>query len=172
MGILQKMCLEAERSIGGPASTTLTRIRSSSWRRHYREAPEPSPTETVPRLIPVTLSIGPDGAGSQYRSCARRAGGDDPDSSGLRVWLAVGRTDMMRRQEWPRTAGPKPLQRDPNTGDFFVSRGAQIRTAPNPSRPVAIAPCGAHWMLTSNPRLGPGSAMPHWPQVGASICRL
>ena len=36
-----------------------------SWRRHYRETPEPPPGPAAPRLIPVTLIAGPDSAGAQ-----------------------------------------------------------------------------------------------------------
>ena len=39
-----------------------------SWRRHYREAPEPSPAPSAPRLIPVTLAAEQDSGGSAQPS--------------------------------------------------------------------------------------------------------
>ena len=41
-----------------------------SWRRRYREAPEPPSAPAAPRLIPVTLIAGPDGAGAQQQPSA------------------------------------------------------------------------------------------------------
>ena len=41
-----------------------------SWRRHYREAPEPPSAPAAPRLIPVTLIAGPDSAGAQQQPTA------------------------------------------------------------------------------------------------------
>ena len=41
-----------------------------SWRRHYREAPEPPSAPAAPRLIPVTLIAGPDSVGAQQQPTA------------------------------------------------------------------------------------------------------
>ena len=41
-----------------------------SWRRQYREAPEAAPAPAAPRLIPVTLTAGQDGAVAQQQPSA------------------------------------------------------------------------------------------------------
>ncbi len=65
---------------------------------------------------------------------ARRCGwfltywnGDDPGSSGVRVWLAVGRTDMRRGMNGLALQVQQALGRDPHAGDFYVFQRRQRR---------------------------------------------
>jgi transposase len=44
---------------------------------------------------------------------------------GVRVWLAVGRTDMRRGMNGLALQVQEALRHDPNAGDLFVFRGAQ-----------------------------------------------
>ncbi len=46
-----------------------------------------------------------------------------PVPSGVRVWLAVGRTDMRRGMNGLALQVQEALGRDPYAGDFFVFRG-------------------------------------------------
>jgi transposase len=46
-----------------------------------------------------------------------------PVSSGVRVWLAVGRTDMRRGMNGLALQVQQALGRDPHGGDLFVFRG-------------------------------------------------
>jgi transposase len=46
-----------------------------------------------------------------------------PVPSGVRVWLAVGRTDMRRGMNGLALQVQEALQRDPHAGDLFVFRG-------------------------------------------------
>jgi len=46
-----------------------------------------------------------------------------PVPSGVRVWLAVGRTDMRRGMNGLSLQVQETLGRDPFTGDLFVFRG-------------------------------------------------
>jgi transposase len=46
-----------------------------------------------------------------------------PLPSGVRVWLAVGRTDMRRGMNGLALQVQETLQRDPFAGDLFVFRG-------------------------------------------------
>ena len=48
-----------------------------------------------------------------------------PVPSGVRVWLAVGRTDMRRGMNGLALQVQESLQRDPHAGDLFVFRGAR-----------------------------------------------
>jgi transposase len=48
-----------------------------------------------------------------------------PVPSGVRVWLAVGRTDMRRGMNGLALQVQEALQRDPHVGDLFVFRGAR-----------------------------------------------
>ena len=48
-----------------------------------------------------------------------------PVPSGMRVWLAVGRTDMRRGMNGLALQVQETLQRDPFAGDLFVFRGAR-----------------------------------------------
>ena len=48
-----------------------------------------------------------------------------PVPSGVRVWLAVGRTDMRRGMNGLALQVQEALQRDPHAGDLFVFRGAR-----------------------------------------------
>ena len=43
-----------------------------------------------------------------------------PIASGVRVWLAVGRNVYAARHEWPGSADPEALRRDPHAGDLYV----------------------------------------------------
>jgi transposase len=45
--------------------------------------------------------------------------------SGVRVWLAVGRTDMRRGMNGLALQVQEALKRVPHAGDFFVFRGAR-----------------------------------------------
>jgi transposase len=46
-----------------------------------------------------------------------------PVSSNVRVWLAVGRTDMRRGMNGLALQVQEALNRDPHAGDLFVFRG-------------------------------------------------
>lgn len=46
-----------------------------------------------------------------------------PIASGVRVWLAVGRTDMRRGMNGLAVQVQEALHRDPHTGDLYVFRG-------------------------------------------------
>src|SRR6202795_3856868 len=48
-----------------------------------------------------------------------------PVPSGVRVWLAVGRTDMRRGMNGLALQVQETLARDPFAGDLFVFRGAR-----------------------------------------------
>jgi transposase len=48
-----------------------------------------------------------------------------PVPSGMRVWLAVGRTDMRRGMNGLALQVQETLGRDPFAGDLFVFRGAR-----------------------------------------------
>ena len=48
-----------------------------------------------------------------------------PVPSGMRVWLAVGRTDMRRGMNGLALQVQETLRRDPFAGDLFVFRGAR-----------------------------------------------
>ena len=48
-----------------------------------------------------------------------------PVPSGMRVWLAVGRTDMRRGMNGLSMQVQETLGRDPFAGDLFVFRGAR-----------------------------------------------
>ena len=45
--------------------------------------------------------------------------------SGVRVWLAVGRTDMRRGMNGLALQVQEALRRDPHAGDLYVFRGAR-----------------------------------------------
>ena len=65
-----------------------------------------------------------------------------PVPSGVRVWLAVGRTDMRRGMNGLALQVQETLGRDPFAGDLFVFRGARGRPDQGPlarrPRPVAV----------------------------------
>jgi transposase len=48
-----------------------------------------------------------------------------PVPSGVRVWLAVGRTDMRRGMNGLALQVQQALGRDPHAGDLYVFRGAR-----------------------------------------------
>src|SRR5207248_2981965 len=48
-----------------------------------------------------------------------------PVPSGVRVWLAVGRTDMRRGMNGLALQVQEALRRDPHAGDLYVFRGAR-----------------------------------------------
>jgi transposase len=48
-----------------------------------------------------------------------------PLRSGVRVWLAVGRTDMRRGMNGLALQVQEALHRDPHAGDLYVFRGAR-----------------------------------------------
>jgi transposase len=48
-----------------------------------------------------------------------------PMPADVRVWLAVGRTDMRRGMNGLALQVQEALQRDPHAGDLFVFRGAR-----------------------------------------------
>jgi transposase len=49
-----------------------------------------------------------------------------PVPSGVRVWLAVGRTDMRRGMNGLALQVQEALRRDPHAGDLYVFRGASV----------------------------------------------
>ena len=57
--------------------------------------------------------------------CSTCWSGDDPGSLGVRVWLAVGRTDMRRGMNGLALQIQEALRRDPHAGDLYVFRGAR-----------------------------------------------
>ena len=48
-----------------------------------------------------------------------------PIPSGVRVWIATGRTDMRRGMNGLALQVQESLRRDPHAGDLFVFRGAR-----------------------------------------------
>ena len=50
-----------------------------------------------------------------------------PVPSGVRVWLAVGRTDMRRGMNGLALQVQQALGRDPHAGDLYVFRGKRGR---------------------------------------------
>jgi transposase len=48
-----------------------------------------------------------------------------PIPSGVRVWLAVGRTDMRKGMNGLALQVQQALGRDPHAGDLYVFRGAR-----------------------------------------------
>ena len=48
-----------------------------------------------------------------------------PTPSDVRVWLAIGRTDMRRGMNGLALQVQEALRRDPHAGDLFVFRGAR-----------------------------------------------
>ena len=48
-----------------------------------------------------------------------------PVPPGVRVWLAVGHTDMRRGMNSLAVQVQEMLKRDPHAGDFYVFRGKQ-----------------------------------------------
>ena len=48
-----------------------------------------------------------------------------PVPSDVRVWLAVGRTDMRKGMNGPALQVQEALGRDPHAGDLYVFRGAR-----------------------------------------------
>ncbi len=52
-----------------------------------------------------------------------------PVPSGVRVWLAVGRTDMRRGMNGLALQVQEALGRDPHTGDLYVFRGVRGKQA-------------------------------------------
>jgi transposase len=48
-----------------------------------------------------------------------------PVPSGVRVWLAVGRTDMRKGMNGLALPVQEALGRDPHAGDLYVFRGAR-----------------------------------------------
>jgi len=48
-----------------------------------------------------------------------------PVPAGVRVWLAVGRTDMRRGMNGLALQVQEALKRDPHAGDLYVFRGAR-----------------------------------------------
>ena len=52
-----------------------------------------------------------------------------PVPSGVRVWLAVGHTDMRRGMNSLALQVQEKLGRDPHAGDLYVFRGARVKRA-------------------------------------------
>jgi transposase len=48
-----------------------------------------------------------------------------PVPAGVRVWLAVGRTDMRKGMNGLALQVQQTLDRDPHAGDLFVFRGGR-----------------------------------------------
>jgi len=69
-----------------------------------------------------------------------------PVPSGVRVWLAVGRTDMRRGMNGLSLQVQETLGRDPFAGDLFVFRGRRRRFT---SFNIPIAVCGDRVSLAS-----------------------
>ncbi len=72
-----------------------------------------------------------------------------PVPSGVRVWLAVGRTDMRKGMNGLALQVQQALGRDPHAGDLYVFRGARGHPTPF-SIPIAI--CCRGVSLASAPR--------------------
>lgn len=75
-----------------------------------------------------------------------------PVPSGMRVWLAAGRTDMRRGMNGLSLQVQEVLGRDPFAGDLFIFRGARgdlIKACPRAGgdplarRPWSVALCQA-----------------------------
>src|SRR3979490_595604 len=63
--------------------------------------------------------------GKRCAVCSMCWSGDDSLPSGVRVWLAVGRTDMRRGMNGLALQVQEALGRDPHAGDLYVFRGAK-----------------------------------------------
>ena len=50
-----------------------------------------------------------------------------PIAAGVRIWLAVGRTDMRRGMNSLSLQVQEVLKRDPHAGDLYVFRGRRGR---------------------------------------------
>ena len=59
------------------------------------------------------------------RRCGRC---DDPGPAGVRVWIAIGHTDMRGGMNGLALQVQEALRRDPHAGDLYVFRGAQRRS--------------------------------------------
>jgi transposase len=97
-----------------------------SWRRRFGQASEavqPSPPKVRPMLVPVTVSTEPETAGHHCRHLTAASRSKSPTPSDVRVWLAVGRTDMRRGMNGLALQVQEALQRDPHARDLFVFRG-------------------------------------------------
>ncbi len=125
------------------------------WRRRYREAREPPAARIGSSIDPGDGHGGTGGRGcgvadadrvgdDRDRSCRQvpcprrrlRCAGTAararcaeaamiPVPSGVRVWLAVGRTDMRRGMNGLALQVQEALRRDPHAGDLYVFRGAR-----------------------------------------------
>ena len=120
-----------------------------AWRKRYRAgSTEPTalqlmpvtvtpdrPTATVParanELIEIELAggyrvrIGNGVKASALAGAGRAGAAMIPVPSGVRVWLAVGRTDMRRGMNGLALQVQEALGRDPHAGDLYVFRGAK-----------------------------------------------
>ena len=127
------------------------------WRKRYRDEPRApagpvgsaidpgdgyggtgSRSSAQPSTVAATIEIdlagkyrvrvggGVDAASAAAR--ARRAGAAMiPVPSGVRVWLAVGRTDMRRGMNGLALQVQEALRRDPHAGDLYVFQRRQRR---------------------------------------------
>src|ERR1700681_4685924 len=86
------------------------------------------PSRRRSRLILPADIVSASAAASMRKhcACARCAGAAMiPVPSGVRVWLAVGRTDMRRGMNGLALQVQEALRRDPHAGDLYVFRGAR-----------------------------------------------
>ena len=68
-----------------------------------------------------------------------------PISSGVRVWIATGHTDMRRGMQGLALTVQESLKRDPHAGDLYIFRGRRpsglarrcARSHRHPPRPQA-----------------------------------
>jgi transposase len=61
-----------------------------------------------------------------------------PVPSGVRVWLAVGHTDMRRGMNSLALQVQEVLKRDPHAGDLYVLRGRRVRWTPFVRQPEPL----------------------------------
>ena len=92
-----------------------------------------------------------------------------PVPSGVRVWLAVGRTDMRRGMNGLALQVQQVLGRDPHAGDLYVFRGADAiwsRSSGTTASACRFTRNGSTAASSSGPRQPMGSfpsPRPSWP---------
>lgn len=85
----------------------------------------PPPPSSTPRLVPVTITTEreSDGVRPPQSAVAETIEIEVCGVYRVRVWLAVGRTDMRRGMNGLALQVQEALKRDPHAGDLFVFHG-------------------------------------------------
>ena len=118
------------------ASVSVVANRVLSWRMRYRDPPPAAAIKSASRLIPMVTpepAVGSQASAalesiavsvSEVRSM-RRLERHDPRPSGVRVWLAVGQTEIRHGMNGLALQAHEALRRDPHAADLFVFRGSR-----------------------------------------------